>query len=1060
MINHLTNMQLTKILTGLSFLLMCMDLKAQDNNNSIIVLRKPNPGAYKVSGVIKDAATGKALGGIKVTYKDYSAAITDSSGAFDLNVPSLYVAVLLEGEGYQSKQIALKGNSRLTASLYEDTYTSFYDVANFPLGAIPKNQSPFAAASVQTDGNWGRTIETPSSYLQGRVAGLNVIRRSGTPGIGATMFLRGINSLYATNQPLVIVDGIIFDNADYGALIPGHYTDPLSTIDPKDIDNITVIKDGSSTYGTKGANGVIIVTTTRAKELGTRIDFAVYGGINFKPAEYPLMNAGDHRIYLSEILKSKGLTDAQVQAQPYMNDDKANKDYFRYHNNTDWQDLVFKKSNTKNIYLKVTGGDNIAKYALSLGYMKNGAVVKGTDLTRYSMRFNGDLNLSKKLSAITDLSFTFNEQNLRDQGTAAKTNPVFLALVKSPLLRVKEVSDAGVESPVLAGRDTFNLSNPIVLTDNASGVSRSYRFFGSIGFNYQVLQSLSISTTVGVIYDKTRESFFIPAKGVTTDTLSNDIVSSRSGSMVKSFFSLSNDTRLTYTKRFNRIHDLSARIGLRYLKSKAEQDFGLGFNSPIDQLISVQFGSNALRQVGGSIGESNWLNTYLSADYSYSDKYFLSFNMAMDGSSRFGKNIPGALDINSNKYAILPSIAAAWLISSEKFVKGKLIDLLKLRASYGLSGNDDIGNYTARQTYIPQNLLGLQGLVRSGFGNDQLQWEKVRKLNIGLDVSVLNERLNLAFDAYHNRTDKMLVYEAAPPASGASFTITNSGAMTTNGIEASVNARIINKVIKWDVGFTIAKSTSKVDRLPVNRVLTSFAGATYITQVSAVPNLFYGYKTNGVFISDNAATQENLSIRMSNGSLVAFKGGDVRFVDVNNDHVIDDNDRQVIGNPNPDFFGGITSKLAYKGFSLDGLFTFTRGNDNYNYTRNQLEGESGYYNQTTAVINRWKTNGDATNIPKATWADPMGNSRFSDRWIEDGSYLRLRTITLSYNITFKQSALQYVVVYLTGNNLFTLTKYKGFDPEFSPGESIFAQGIDNTLEPRVRSVQLGLRIGL
>src|SRR4029077_15328162 len=228
-----------------------------------------------------------------------------------------------EGDGFQSKQIALKGNSHITASLYEDTYTSFFDLANFPLAAIPKSQSPFAATSIQTDGNWGKTTETPSSYVQGRVAGLNAIRRSGTPGIGATMFLRGIHSLYATNQPLIVVDGIIFDNADYGGLIAGHYTDPLSTIDPRDIDNITVIKDGSSTYGTKGANGVIIITTARAKELGTKIDFAIYGGINFKPAEYPVMDAGEHRIYLSEILKSKGLTDAEIQAQPYMNDDKS-----------------------------------------------------------------------------------------------------------------------------------------------------------------------------------------------------------------------------------------------------------------------------------------------------------------------------------------------------------------------------------------------------------------------------------------------------------------------------------------------------------------------------------------------------------------------------------------------------------------------------------------------------------------------------------------------------------------------------------------------------------------
>jgi len=272
---NVTNMQPSKILTGLFFLVMFANLKAQDKNNPIIVLKKPHAGSFSVSGTITDAATGKVLGGIRVTYKDYSAAITDSTGAFVLNVPSPYVSVLLEGEGYQSKQIALKGNSRIAASLYEDTYTSFYDIANFPFGTISKSQSPFAVTSVQTDGNWGKAIETPSSYLQGRVTGLNVIRRSGTPGIGATLFLRGINSLYATHQPLIIVDGVIFDNTDYGGLISGHYTDPLSTIDPKDIDNITVIKDGSSTYGTKGANGVIIVTTARAKELGTRIDFAV-----------------------------------------------------------------------------------------------------------------------------------------------------------------------------------------------------------------------------------------------------------------------------------------------------------------------------------------------------------------------------------------------------------------------------------------------------------------------------------------------------------------------------------------------------------------------------------------------------------------------------------------------------------------------------------------------------------------------------------------------------------------------------------------------------------------
>ena len=245
---------------------------------------------------------------------------------------------------------------------------------------------------------------------------------------------------------------------------------------------------------------------------------------------------------------------------------------------------------------------------------------------------------------------------------------------------------------------------------------------------------------------------------------------------------------------------------------------------------------------------------------------------------------------------------------------------------------------------------------------------RITKLNAGLDISVLNERLNITLDGFHNKTSKMLVYEAAPPASGATFTLTNSGAMTMDGVEASVNARVINKVIKWDIGLMVARSTTTVDQLPVEKILTSFAGATYVTLKGGAPNRFYGYVSNGVFVSDAVAAQEGLSLRKPDGTLVPFKGGDIRFADLNNDHVIDDMDRKVIGDPNPSVFGGITSKLVYKGFSLDALFTFTQGNDIYNYTRKQLEGESNYYNQTTAVINRWKTNGNATTIPKATWA--------------------------------------------------------------------------------------------
>jgi hypothetical protein len=417
--------------------------------------------------------------------------------------------------------------------------------------------------------------------------------------------------------------------------------------------------------------------------------------------------------------------------------------------------------------------------------------------------------------------------------------------------------------------------------------------------------------------------------------------------------------------------------------------------------------------------------------------------------------------LNSNNYAVLPSVAAAWLVSSESFMKGSPVDVLKLKASYGLSGNDDIGNYTARQYYVPQNLLGMEGLVRGGFGNEELQWEKVKKLNAGADVAFLNERINFSVDVFKNKTTNMIAYESVPVASGLPYAITNSAGMTTKGIEGSINTRVLNGTsFKWDLGLTIGRSKSTIDRLPSGDVFTSFAGATYLTRVGNTPNLFYGFRTNGIYTNDVSAGAEGLSIRKADGTLVPFKGGDVRFIDKNSDHVIDDNDRGVIGDPNPDFFGAINTKLEYKRFSLDALFSFVKGNDIYNYTRNQLEAMSGVSNQTEAVLNRWKDNAHQTGIPRAVWGDPMGNARFSDRWIEDGSYFRFRTATLSYSMPFNSKFFKYGVVYVTGNNIFTLTHYKGYDPEFNASESVFGRGIDNALEPQFRSVQLGLRIGL
>lgn len=1033
-----------------------------------VIIKTHTTSAHKdslfVTGIVKLSDTKQPLAGISVSVPDYSAAISDNNGNFRIAVPDDEAVLFLSGDGFQDKQVALKGKHTVTAWMYDATFPSQYDQSTLPFGrSVPKNFIPYSVQSFNAEDKWQQaSTETPDAYLQGRIAGLNVVRHSGTPGIGANMTLNGINSLYATNQPLVVVDGVIYDNSEYGhSLINGNMYNPLSDIDIKDIDNITVLKSGNSTYGTKGANGVILITTARAEQQATRIDFAAYNSFNFKPDNMPVLDAAGYRTLLSELLQSKGLSQQQIQQQPYMNDDpSAGAQYYNYHNNTDWQNQVMKNSSNNNYYLKVTGGDNIAKYALSVGYLTNKGVLDNTNLNRYQMRFNGDLNLSKKLTAAINLGLVSTQQNLQEQGGESVLSPLSLSLIKAPFLSVHVLDETGKASPNLSGYDTFNVSNPVAISRNMQGVNKSYRYTGTVSFNYQFNNYFSARTIVGLTFDKMQEDMFVPQNGIIPDTLQSAVAYNRSGSNMDRFFSFYNNTSLSYNRTFNSIHRLQVDLGYRYMDNNNENEYGRDYNSATDEFVTVGMGNGALRTIGGSAGKWNWLNTYLHVDYTLHDKYFLSFNLAADGSSRFGAEAPDGLALGGVKYALDPSLAASWLISSEKFFSDiSFVDNLKLRASFGKVGNDDIGNYTARQYYVSQNLINMEGVVRGNIGNPALEWETEDQLDFGLDASLFKERLSFSVDYFHNKTYNVITIDPTATETGIGQVITNSGTMGNNGINLTVNARIINSKFKWDLGINLGTYTNKVYKFPNTQMLTDLLGATYITKAGQAANLFYGYKTEGIFKTNAEAAAAGLQYQNADGTMSAFQGGDVKFKDVNGDHIIDDNDKQVIGNPNPKMFGGISNDFSWKKWTLSALFTFSQGNDIYDYTRQQLESMSGYSNQSQAVANRWRSDGQVTNMPRAAWGDPAGNARFSDRWIENGSYLRLRTVTLAYDIPLNTAIVKYIKVYATGNNLFTWTKYLGYDPEFGSTNNVFGQGIDLSLQPIYKTVQLGIRMG-
>lgn len=1034
-------------------------IKDESATKDTIVIGRTVKGVT-IKGKITDAVTQKAISGIRVQIESFSAAITDDNGNFSLVVPSYNSTLQISGEGYDQRFVPLQGKKEISVALLDETHESIHETINTPTGVLIKRNLTASVGSYNVNG-MAQPTETADALLQGRIAGLNVVRRSGLQGAGANLFMRGYNSLYATNKPLIVVDNLLYDANEYGqSIIANNYTNPFSLIDLKDIDNITVLRDASSIYGTKGANGAIIITTSRPKSQATKIDFAAYTGFNQAPKELPVMNAADYRIYLSDMLQSKGMTSNEIAALPYMNDDPSSATYNTYHFNTDWQKKVFQNSLTNNYLLKVTGGDNIAMYGLSVGYMKNQGIINGSDLSRFNMRFNAEFNFTKKFTGFANLSLTYNEQNMKDQGMADNTAPVFLSLVKSPFLHDHDVDSKGVESPNMADVDPLGISNPAAIIKKMKAYNKYYRFMGTVGFKYKLPAHLTASTMMGVVVDKIRENIFVPSVGVAKDTLSNAIIDNRLGAQVKRLFSLYNDSRLEYNKSFNQVHKLTAMAGIRFQHNRAEQDYALGYNSATDDLVNVQNGVNALRQVGGGIGVWNWINTYVNAEYNYQDKYFLSYNMAMDASSRFGKQADG-IKLGNHPLAVMPSIGAAWLISSENFMAHSAINLLKLRATYSISGNDDIGNYTSRQTYGSQNLLGMQGLVRNGIANPALQWETVHKLNGGIDVAFLNERAGLTVDVFQSRTTNMLTYEELGTATGFSTILTNNGSMKNAGIEVSANYRILNKPsLKWDLGAIVSTYKNKIGTVPNEQFITNYAGAAILTANGQAANQFYGYVAQGVYATDADAAAAGLQVKNYDGSFSSFKGGDVQFLDRDNNKLIDENDRQVIGNPNPAFTGGITNRVIYKRFELNTLFTFSKGNDVYNYLRYRLEAENGAENQLISVNNRWRSNGQVTTTPKASWGDPMGNSRFSNRWIEDGSYFRLRSVSLQYYIPVKNAMVHNATVYVTGYNLFTLTKYKGYDPEFSAGSSLFVQGIDTGLDPLFRSVTMGVRIGL
>ena len=1020
------------------------------------------PTAVITGKVISDL-DGAALPGVSVSVvgKPYSA-MTDDDGTFSLKVPaSKQCQLRIDGPQVSGIIVSLRQRDELTVRLQPAGYTTMTNqMVLTPLGMKEKTWLSSAVSVVSQD-NALSVKGTPEQLLQGKVAGLNVLFRDGADASGANMYLRGFNSIYASNQPLLIIDGMIIENAQFGAsLIEGQVSTPLGSIDVKDIDQVTVLKDATAIYGAKGANGAILIQTRRTTDQKTKVDITALAGMSMQPKNLPVLNAADSKRYLQDVAQTSGLSPKQITALDWVNANQPellpdgtyqNANYWKYNQNTDWQDEIFQKAFKQQYSLAVSGGDETAVYGVSVGFVKKDGIIKGTDYMRFNARLNAAINFTKAIRFQTNMQFLYGEKNIANQGSASVVNPIYTALVKAPFTAVNSISPENVASPAYEDYDAMGNANPAVVVNDLNSLNSFYRFLGSYKIEADIWKGLKLATTFGVDFSHEREEIFYPSSGIPYGTLPLAEITNEQMHRVERLFTIFDETTLNYLWRHDD-HTLDATLGFRYRHHKTEDDFGRGYNSASNYYQAISSGNSDLYQNGGAIGTANWLSFYGNVDYSWKNRYFLSAVLSSDASSRYGDNV--------STFQLYPGVSAAWLISDENWMDVDAFNFLKLRASWSQSGNDDLGNYTSRRYYLSKQFLTSNGLVRGNLMNEDLKPERVQKFNVGLDMGLVGERLNISVDYYNNRTKDMLLYALPARFSGFASYVSNGGEMQNQGVEVAVGGRLAaTKHFTWDVNLSLAHNHNTVKKLSTGN-LTSFIGdGQVLTTEGESLGIFYGYRTNGVYSTENEAVAAGLSTM--NGALrESFQAGDVRFLDQNGDKLIDDNDRVKIGDPNPDFFGGISSVMKFYGFTVTAEFGFSVGNDIYNYTRSVLESEKAYLNQTKAVLNRWRTEGDVTDMPRVSYGDPHGNSRFSDRWIEDGSYLKLKNVKLAYNVPIQNEYIQGLSVWVAANNLYTFTRYLGNDPEVTPGNGVLVQGIDAGYLNPGRNFTLGVKINL
>lgn len=1029
----------------------------------------------EVKGKVVDAATGEALAGVQVqafNNKNYTA-MTDENGEYTINVPKFVTSLAVKLEGYNLVQTSLNGRTEgVNVKLFSDAYLTDY------------KDKTAAAKSVATDGFEKSTAITIDQEIQTRLgADVRGIQRSANPGQGIAMFINGYNSLNSNAMPLIILDGVVYDQMyNEGKMMhTGYFDNLLQSINLEDIESVEVLKNGTAIYGAKAANGVIVIKTKRCHSMATRIDVNVSAGVELKPKTLDVMDAGEYRSYAAQML---GTTDTKLQDFKFLNTDPSYYYYNMYHNNTKWKDEVYREAFTQNYGIAIQGGDDIAQYNLSVGYMDAKSTLKRNDMQRFNIRFNTDIILNKWFSTQFDASYTNVTRDLRSDGLESEFDrqamaaPSFLAYAKAPFLSPYDFATDGSKTSFISDADDYlyevlgnrgSIANPKAILENGEAKNKNHTDCTMINLmvapTWQPTRNFSLTERFSYTMQSFDESYFTPIIGMPTYLSEGNITQTQNAkwSLYTKHNAIFSDTRADWAIPLG-AHRLEVFGGVRFMNDTFSSSYLIADNTGNDKTPNT--GSDSKKRPGS---DTSWksLSYYANVDYNYKEKYYLTGQLSMETSSRFGKEVDAGLKMFGVAWGLFPSIQAAWVLSNEDWFRpNRGINMLKLNAGFESVGNDGIDN-SATLTYLSSASLLNDGITSIGLGNignTSLRWETTNRFNFGVEGNFLNNRLNLKANYYLARTNNLVTLGTLAYVAGLTDYYTNAGSLKNEGFDVAFVAKVINqKNFKFELGASAGHYKNKLKKLPQGQTsfTTDMYGATILSEVGRSAGMFYGYKTNGVYATSAQAAADNLYIQDAAGNKQYFGAGDMKFVDLNNDGEISESDRTVIGDPNPDIYGNIHLNFHFgERWSLAANFNYSLGNDIYNYQRALLESGSMFINQTTAVNRRWMAEGQVTDIPRIAYGDPMGNSRFSDRWIEDGSYLKLKSLTLSYKLPIQNEYIQGLSVWAAANNLLTFTKYLGSDPEVSCGNGVLMQGIDAGYLSSGRSFHLGVKINL